>query len=84
MDDKLAKQLVRQLKLLNFWVSFYGIIMIAILGFVLFMVVQTVMFVQETNRRIESVKDSTNVQKRTCDANNSVSDWLKANTDICK
>ena len=88
MDDRLAKQLVRQLKIINFWISFYGIIMIVILGFLLYVIIQMVMFVEDTNKRIEQMRteatDSINVQKKTCESGNAVSDWLKTNTEICK
>jgi len=88
VDDKVARQLVRQLKIINFWISFYGIIMIAILGFLLYMIIQMVTFVQDTNKRIEQMRtdaaDSLNVQKKTCDGGGAVADWLRANTDICK
>ena len=88
MDDKLARQLVRQLKIINFWISFYGIIMIAIMGFLLYMIIQMVMFVQDTNKRIEQIRtdaaDSLNVQKKSCGDGSPLADWLKNNTDICK
>lgn len=88
MDQQLQKQLVRQLKIINFWISFYGIIMIIIMGFVLYMIIQMVMFVQDTNRRIESLKsgvtDSVNVQKQACDGTGAFSDLLRDKTDLCK
>ena len=87
MDEKVARQLVRQLKIINFWISFYGIIMIAILGFLLYMIIQMATFVQDTNKRIEEMRtsaaDSLNVQKQSCEGNGAISDWLKKNTEIC-
>ena len=88
MDDHLAKQLVRQLKIINFWISFYGVIITIIMAVVLYFIVQMVLFVQDTNKRIEQLRadtaNSLNVQKKTCEAENSVTSWLKANTDVCK
>lgn len=88
IDDKLAKQLIRQLKLINFWISFYGVIMIIILGFLLYMIIQMVMFVRTTNERIDQMRNdaasSLNVQKQTCEGGNAVTEWLKKNTEICK
>lgn len=88
MDEKLQKQLVRQLKIINFWISFYGIIMIAIMGFLLYMIIQMVTFVQDTNRRIDALKnnvtDSVNVQKQACENTGPLGDLLKSKTDLCK
>lgn len=73
---------------MNFWISFYGVIMIVIMGVLLYLIVQMVTFIQDTNKRLEQFKTDTtnslNVQKKTCEAENSVASWLKANTDICK
>ncbi len=88
MDEKLQRQLVRQLKIINFWISFYGIIMIAILGFLLYMIIQMVTFVQDTNKRIESLKtnvtDSVNVQKQACEGTGGFSDLIRSQTNLCK
>ena len=88
MDEKTAKQLLKQLKLINFWISVYGVVMIAILGFLLYMIFQLVTFVQDTNRRIDEFRNATsgsiNIQKQSCDGGGVLSEWLKANTESCR
>lgn len=88
MDDAVAKQLVRQLKIINFWISFYGVIMTIILAVVLYFIVQMVLFVQDTNRRIDQLRtdaaNSLDVKSKSCTSSNPASAWLRQNTDICK
>lgn len=88
MNEQLLKQLVRQMKIMNFWISMFGslfLIALVIAGFLLW---QLVAFVQDTNRKIESVKntttDSLNVKKQACSGGNDFSKWLQSNTEACK
>lgn len=88
MNEQTAKQLIRQLKLMNFWISFYGIIMIVVLGVMVYLMVQLVGFVQESSRRVESLRegavDSVNLKKQLCEGEGTVSDVIKSQTEWCR
>lgn len=88
MNEQLTKQLVRQMKILNFWVTLFGslfVIAIVIIGFLLW---QVVSFVNQTNQKIDEVRqataDSLNVSKKACETEGDVAEWLKNTTGICK
>lgn len=71
MDNEvLLKQLVRQMKLLNFWVTFFGVLFIAALAVAGFMLYKMVTFVHQTEQRLESIQTKTSqtldVQNQVC------------------
>ena len=71
MDELTAKQLVRQLKIINFWITFFGVtflIAFAVLGVLIFKVVT---FVRSTEQKI------TDFQTKT-------SQTLNVKDDLCK
>ena len=83
MDEKLQKQLIRQLKLLNFWITLFGsllLIGLLIVGFFLFQVVSAV---QQTADRIKALQDETtqrlDVQAQLCEGTS-----FLAQTPFCK
>jgi hypothetical protein len=83
MEDTLARQLIKQLKILNFWIRVFGILVLvtlAILGFLLYKIVT---FVQDTQNKITDLQQKTtqtlDVQKRLCDNSN-----VLQKTDICR
>lgn len=88
MDEKLQTQLIKQLKIMNFWITLYGTLLLVVLVFILYMIFQVVTFVQRTNDQINSLKnsasDSVNVQKNVCKGDSQFSKYLKNNTDFCK
>jgi len=88
MNEQLTKQLVCQMKILNFWVTLFGslfVVAIVIIGFLLW---QVVSFVNQTNQKIDEVRqataDSLNVSKKACETGGDVTEWLKNTTGICK
>lgn len=87
MNEQLLKQLIRQMKILNFWVSLFGGLFLMALIVVGFMIWQMVHFVNETNQKIENIKmqttDSLKLKKQTCEGTNSFSEWIQANTKAC-
>lgn len=79
MSDEAALQLVKQLKRLNRWVTFFGALMIAallVIGFVLF---QIVTFVKNFGDKVGDVGSSLNVQKQACQGDNKLSNFLRKN-----
>lgn len=88
MNEQLEKQLVRQLKILNFWITTFGTLLLiglAVIGYFLF---QTAMFVKHTSDNLQVVKDKTsdtlNVNKQVCQGSGGISDYIKQNTNYCK
>lgn len=70
MDEILLKQLVRQIKILNFWVSFFGtlfIITLVISGILLYKVVTYIHHADQTIQNFQTqTSQSLNVQNQLC------------------
>lgn len=88
MNEQLQRQLIRQLKLLNFWITTFGtlfLVALAILGYFLF---QTVMFMRDTGQKIENfqaqTRDSLDVKKQACENNGAFGDFLRSSTKACE
>lgn len=88
MNEQLLKQLVRQMKIMNFWITLFGslfLVAILVAGFLLW---QLVTFINETNHKIDAIKtqtsDSLNVKKQACEGTNEFSKWLQRSTEACK
>lgn len=83
MDEVLLKQLVKQLKLLNFWISFFGaiiVISLIALGILLFKVIT---YTQQVSSQIsetrQSLQQSTDVKSQLCRSDSIASRY----TSIC-
>lgn len=59
MSDQVARQVVRQLKIINFWITFFGSIFLIMLIIVGFLVFKVVTFVQSTEQRISDLQEKT-------------------------
>ena len=82
MTDQTAKQLIKQIKIMNFWISLFGMLIIVsaiIIGILLFKVVT---FAQSTSNNITVLKTKTeqtlNVKDDLC------KNSLLTNQDFCK
>lgn len=86
-NEVLLKQVVRQMKIINFWITLFGSLFLVALLIAGFLLWQLVSFIGETNRKIDAAKsgvsDSLNVKKQSCD-NSTIGSWLKQNTDMCR
>ncbi len=86
MDHTVEKQLLKQLKILNFWITLFGILFLIILGIIGFFMYQTAMFVRDTSERVSDFQQSTtqsiDVKSQVCSKNDSLADFLKAN-NLC-
>ncbi len=86
MDQTVEKQLLKQLKILNFWITLFGILFLIILGIIGFFMYQTAMFVRDTSERVSDFQQSTtqsiDVKSQVCSKNDSLADFLKAN-NLC-
>lgn len=88
MNEEVQKQLVKQLKVLNFWVRFFGsltIIFMVVTGFLLFRVG---LFIKQTNDKFTHLQEQTtgklDVKSQVCSGSGSFSDFIKNNTNACK
>lgn len=86
MDKDVEKQLVRQLKILNFWITTFGVLMLLALGLIGFFLYQTVMFVKSTGDRITSLQQTTtkklDVKKQVCGGSDAFSNFVRS-TGAC-
>lgn len=87
MDELVVKQLTRQLKIMNFWITVFGsmiLVVLLILGILLFKVVS---FVNDTNKKIDYVtqqtRESLDFKSKFC-SSDSVGGFLADKTNVCK
>ena len=87
MDEALLRQIVRQLKFLNFWIAFFGVIIIvtlAITGIVLYKIVT---LANNSVKKFDSFQQQTSksldVKQQLC-SDNSLSSLLHSQTSFCK
>lgn len=87
MDDALLKQLIRQMKILNTWITIFGTLILVAMAIVIYFVFKVVTFVQDTSNKLNSIQQSTqntlNIQKQLC-SSNTVSDFLNRRSEYCK
>lgn len=87
MDEQLIKQLTRQLKILNIWISIVGVTILAAIIVCIVLLFKVVTFVQNTSDRITNIQDSTkkslNVREQIC-ASKSISSFLQNRSEICE
>lgn len=87
MDEVLLKQLIRQLKIMNFWISVYGALILVVLAVMGYMVYRMVTFVNDTNKKIDNIttqtKESLDFKSKVCNSD-SIGELLANRTDICK
>jgi hypothetical protein len=88
MDVDVQRQLVRQLKILNFWITTFGILILVALGTVVYMLFRVITFVQDTSNSVQQfqqdAKDSVNIQQRACEQDGGVGNYLRSQTDFCQ
>ena len=87
MDDQIARQLVKQLKILNIWITIFGTLILATLAVLGYFVFRIVTFVNDTNTKIDHLtsqtKETLDFKSKFCNSD-SVGGFLRGNTDICK
>ncbi len=74
MDEKLIKALTRQMRILNFWVTIYGTIILAILIFLSVTLFRAVSYVNNLNKKVESSLD---VKTKVCSNQGAIGNILK-------
>jgi hypothetical protein len=88
MNDEIERKLLRQLKLLNFWISTFGVLLLVTLGIIGFLMFQAVMFMKSTGDKITNFQETTteklDVKSQVCNGTDSFSAFIKSNTDACR
>jgi len=86
MDEVLVRQLTRQLKLLNFWITFFGVLFV--IGFIILgvLIYKVITFTHDAENKFTSLQQKTeqtlNVQKQLC-TTKSVGSLLQKDTGVC-
>jgi sensor histidine kinase regulating citrate/malate metabolism len=87
MDEMLQRQLVRQLKLLNFWITTVGILILAAIIVCIILLIKVVTFVHHTESQLSDLQQKTtqslNVKQKLC-SNQSITDFLQNKSDVCQ
>ena len=87
MDELLLKQLVRQLKIMNIWISIFGGLILVTLIILGVMVYKVVTFVNDTNAKIDNITSQTqetlDFKSKFC-GSDSLGGFLRDRTEICK
>jgi hypothetical protein len=87
MDELLLKQLIRQLRIMNIWISIFGTLVVLALAALGFMVYKVVAFANDTNHKIEALttqtKESLDFKNKACKSD-SFGGFLQGSTDLCK
>lgn len=88
MNDEIARQLVRQLKVLNFWITSIGVVVIIgliVIGVLLF---QAISFIRDTKDSVTNFTTSTqqklDLKSQACAGTDSFSTFIKSKTDVCR
>lgn len=87
MDEALLRQLTRQLKILNIWISIIGTLILAAIVICIFLLFKVVTFVQDTSDRITSIQDNTkntlNVKNQLCESK-TLTNLLEDRSKLCE
>lgn len=87
MDENFQRQLIRQLKILNFWITTMGILLLAALAIIGFLLFQVITFIRETGSQVQQLQQNTSeqfdVQQRACKDDGAFGDFLRRQGDIC-
>lgn len=87
MDEVLLRQLTRQLKILNIWISIVGVTILAAITISIYLLVKVITFVQNTSDKITNLQQKTesslNVKQQVCDSK-SLSSLLQDRSTLCK
>jgi len=59
MDEQVARQLTRQLKIINFWITFFGTIIVVTLLVLGFFIFKMVLFARSTEEKITKIQTQT-------------------------
>ncbi len=82
VTDPQLHQILRQLKILNFWIAFFGVSIIITMTAIGFLAFKMVTFVQKTNNQLTTLQQNTtetlDVKSQLCESS------LFKNNEACK
>lgn len=71
MDDSIGRQLVRQLRIINFWITFFGVIFVVALVLFGVVIYKTYTYAHHAEQQISAIQtqasSALNFQKQVCD-----------------
>ena len=86
MDENLQRQLIKQMKILNFWITTFGILLLVALGIIGFLLFQVIIFVKDTGDRIQQFQQGTsqslNLKQQACN-DNALGAFLRQQSGVC-
>lgn len=81
-EKTVEEKLLRQLKILNFWITTFGTLLLVTLGIIGFFLYQTAMYVKTTSDNFTNFQQSTSetldVKTQICQSNDQLSQLLKS------
>lgn len=88
MNQDIERKILRQLKLLNFWITTFGVLLLVTLGIIGFFLFQAVMFIKDTGNKITNFQQTTtqklDVKSQVCGGSDAFSDFVRNNTSACR
>lgn len=88
IDSKLTRQLIKQLKILNFWITLFGSLMLAALIIIGILIYQVIAFTEKTANDVrdfkQSAQEKVDVKGQACGSDGTVGDFLRNHSDLCK
>lgn len=81
MNEELERKILRQLKLLNIWVSIFGTLLLVTLGIIGFLMFQAAMFVKDAGDKVTNFQQTTteklDVKAQVCGGNDGFADFVR-------
>lgn len=88
MDEHVQKQLIRQLKILNFWITTFGVLLLVALGIIGFLLFQVIVFVRDTGDQLQQFRQNTteslNLQQQACRDEGAFGTFLRNQSNLCE
>ena len=84
MNDETARELTKQLKRLNFWVTMFGSLFLVAIATVGLLLVQVFLFMKTTTEKVQAVQQTVDVKTKVCNGEDSVSRFIQKNTEVCR
>lgn len=85
---QLQRKLIRQLRLMNIWITLFGVILSVVLIVFVFFIYKAVSYVHTASDNISNIENKTSstldVQQQLCKDNSAFSAVIKDQTSICK
>lgn len=86
MDEKLLRQLVRQMKFLNLFMASFGILILASIAVIGFMLYQVITFTQNAANDVREFQQQTteqlDVRQQACE-DETLGSFLRNNSQVC-